>query len=70
MPNPDTPNRPRSQQQRLKDFGRDVLWAFYNDGQVGDLDGAWLEEKAREHGLVYECEDGWRPIPHKPRTTR
>jgi hypothetical protein len=56
---------------RLAAFGRDVLIAFFNDGEIGDCDGLFLEEKAHEHGLTEMLDDegGWRPTREalKPR---
>lgn len=54
-------------QKRLAAFGREVLWQFYNEGHIGDLDGAWLEDKAYAHGLTDEVDDGWRPNVKRPK---
>jgi hypothetical protein len=55
------PTTRRPFEARLARFGREALWAFYNDGDVGSLDGLWLEEMARECGLADWNDDGWRP---------
>jgi aromatic ring-cleaving dioxygenase len=45
----------------LARFASAVLDQFFNDGEFGDLDGAWVQDKAVELGLLVHPETAHDP---------
>jgi hypothetical protein len=45
----------------LADFGASIVEAYFDDGDFGDLDGGWVQDKAVELGLLVHP-----VVPHSP----